>query len=114
MRAPGLVWEAGLAEALAEGAQLTFVSLGPEDEASNDILGWFMIVVMPNGSKRLLIKRLVLEPRLIKTFAGVRALITEFCPAWRSVTLPIVPEIRSAEKIWEMIDGLERPGSKGS
>lgn len=104
MRAPGLVWEAGLAEEMAAGGKLTFISLGRED-GSDEVLGWFIIVEMPDGAKKLLIKRLKYEPRLIKTYAGIVALIREFCPDWQTVTLPILPQLREIERVWELIDG---------
>ena len=107
MMPPKLVWEAGLPEELSDPkAKLRFYCLGKEDPDSDDIVGWFVMLMKPDGEAKLLLKQHVYEPRLLKSFQGIRALLRDHLPAWKSVEIPIVPELRSPEKIWEMLEDL--------
>lgn len=103
MGVPGLVWEAGIREELDAGGKLTFIGLGTEDVKSDDVIGWFVTVAFPDGSQKLLVKQLRYEPRIFKTYLGIRSLVREHCPSWTTLTLPIVPQVRSARDVWEWI-----------
>ena len=102
--APGLVWEAGIEEEIKAGAEVTFVALGPEDESKDTVLGWFVILVLPDGKKKLLVKQVKYEPRLFKTYPGISAFAKQHCADWKSITLPLSPTVRSVKEAWELID----------
>lgn len=107
MMPPKLVWEAGLPEELSDPkAKLRFYCLGKEDPDSDDIVGWFVMLMKANGEAKLLLKQHNMEPRLLKSFQGIRALLRERVPDKKTVEIPIVPELRAPETIWEILEDL--------
>jgi hypothetical protein len=105
MSVPKLCWEASLSEELAaNGATLRFIGMGKPDKSDDELLGWYVILVRSNGEHKLLVKQLKYEPRLFKTYAGIRSLVREHLPAWTTMTLPIVPGVRSEDEIWTLLD----------
>lgn len=111
MGVPGLVWEGGIRDELAAGGELTFIGLGTEDAQSDDVIGWFVAIAYPDGSKKLFVKQSRYEPRVFKTFAGVRGLVRQFQPDVSTVSLPIVPQVRSVREVWALM-GDASPDSK--
>ena len=103
MQEPELIWELSIADEIAKGAKIEFVSLGPEDESSMEVLGWYVLIRRPDHSARLLIKRFAFEPRLVKTIPGVIGLIKNHSPSEPMLTLPLLPQIRSETEIWKMV-----------
>lgn len=103
MGVPGLVWEAGIRDELAAGGALTFIGLGTDDAKSDDVSGWFVAIAFDDGSRKLLVKQARYEPRVFKTFAGVRGLVRQFQPDVATVSLPIVPQVRSVREVWAMM-----------
>lgn len=107
MSPPKLCWENKLSEELAEsGATLRFIGLGTSDKNDDEIIGWYVILARPDGEHKLLVKQLKYEPRVIKTFAGARALVRQYLPEWKSVTVPIIPSVRAEPEIWALLDKL--------
>ena len=102
MKVPGIVWEAGIADDLREGGKLEFIALGIEGSDSDEVIGWLAVIRLPSGLKKLLVTQRY-EPRLLKTFTGIRGLARQYCPEWDSVTVPIVPSMHSLEQVWAWI-----------
>lgn len=103
MQGPELIWELSIADEIAKGAKIEFVSLGTDDETSTEVLGWYVLIRRPDNTARLLIKRFAFEPRLIKTIRGVMGLMDNHAPAAPMLYLPRLPQIRSESEIWKMV-----------
>jgi hypothetical protein len=105
MSAPKLCWESSLSDELAaNGATLRFIGMGKADKTDDEVLGWYVILVRSDGEHKLLVKQLKYEPRLFKTYGGIRSLVREHLPGWTTVTLPIVPGVRSEDELWGLLD----------
>ncbi len=109
--APGIVWEAGIDDEIEAGAKVTFLALGPEDTSLDSVEGWYVVLEMPDGTMKLLVKQKVFGPRLFKTYPGISAFAKDHCKDWASITLPLVPTVRSEKEVWEFIEnsGNSRP-----
>lgn len=107
MSAPKLVWEPDLAaELAAEGANLHIVGMGKVDPADDEVIGWYVFLKQPSGEHKLLMMQVKYRPKVYKTYAGLRALIRESAPDWPTVTVPVIPQVRSEDELWTMLDTL--------
>lgn len=104
MPAPKMIWEPDLAAHLAhEGAALQFISLGEPDLHISEVVGWFVIASDGKGEHRVLMRQRG-GPRLMKTFDGVRKFLITYFPDSDVVSLPVVPQIRDPEGIFDLLE----------
>lgn len=103
MQGPELIWEMSLAGEIDNGAKVEFISLGADDPANKEVIGWYVLVRRPDGTARLLIKRFTFEPRIVKTIRGVIGLMKNHAPDADELRLPLLPQIRSEAEIWKMV-----------
>lgn len=105
---PKLMWEASLGKEMSvDGATLRFVALGNPDKSDDTVVGWYVLLSRPDGEAKILMKTFNYEPRLLKTFNGLRSLLRDHVPTWTSVTLPLVPQVRAPNDIWKILDKMD-------
>lgn len=77
---PKLMWEASLGKEMSvDGATLRFVALGKPDKTDDTVLGWYVLLSRPTGEAKILMKTFNYEPRLLKTFLGLRSCSATMC-----------------------------------
>lgn len=102
MSIPGVIWEAGVPDEIAQGAKLRFVAAGDEG-SSDEVIGWYVVLEYPDGTAKVLVKQVRYEPRLLKTWPGIASFVTQYTPEKSSVTVPIRPEVRNQRELWDLV-----------